>query len=168
MNKLGRWFVLTVFLVSTPVLALGMGQSPFVKEDALLGQPAKEFTLPTLGGQTMSLTEMRAGSGAIMFFWATWCPHCRRTLSDIDKAVASIRAKGIKVILVDVGEDADTVRAYFKRNNMQFDCFLDGKSAVAEQYQLIGVPTFFLLNKDGVVKFVDHYFPDNYAELISK
>ena len=168
MNKLGKWFVLTVFLASSPVLALGMGQAPFLKEDALLGQSAKDFTLSTVDGQTMSLTKMRDGKGAIVFFWATWCPHCRRTLSDINKGIETIRSKGIKVILVDVGEDAAAVRSYFQKNNMQFDCFLDENSAVAEQYQLIGVPTFFLLNKDGIVRFADHYFPDNYEEIISK
>ena len=45
---------------------------------------------------------------------------------------------------------------------------LDATSSVALSYDVIGVPTFVLMNKSGEVVFTAHNFPAGYVELISK
>ena len=51
----------------------------------------------------MSLAS-RQDKKAILIFWATWCPHCYEDIGAINDSFASIENKGIKIILVDVGE----------------------------------------------------------------
>ncbi|MBI5416128.1 MAG: redoxin domain-containing protein, partial [Candidatus Omnitrophica bacterium] len=51
--------------------------------------------------------------------------------------------------------------------NIQATVFLDQDSAVAESYDVVGVPTFYLIDSDGVVRGVDHSLPGNYEEILA-
>ena len=138
----------------------------FSFEDPLQDKPAPDFTLKTLNGKEINLAKYREGGPAIVFFWATWCPHCREQLKDLNVHGSEIEKKGIKLILVDLGEDARQVGAHMKKHNMQYDVLLDTDSAVADKYGIVGVPTFYLIDKTGVVKLIDHAMPENYAEVL--
>lgn len=150
--------------VLTPSYALGQF---FNMENPLVNQSAPEFTLKTLTSAAQSMTGVRNGQNAIVFFWATWCPHCRKQLKELNAAKEDLEGKGIKIILVDLGEDADTVRSYTEKNNIKLDVFLDEESSLSEPYGLIGVPTFYFINKDGMIKSVNHSIPENYEEIFS-
>ena len=166
-----RSFVKTALIVGLLFIALkssqAMGQF-FEMENSMIGKPAKDFTLKTLGGQDKSMTKLRDGGNAIVFFWATWCPHCREQLKQLSEQGDEIQKKGIKVFLVDIGENNREVQSYVERNKVPFEVFLDVDSVLAEDYNVIGVPTFFFINKDGIVKDVEHCIPDNYEEIFTK
>ena len=139
----------------------------FNMESPLLGKKAPDFSLDTTSGATnVSMTKFREGKPAIIFFWATWCPHCREQLKVLNKQIDQIQKKNIKLILVDIGESAKQVQKHFEREKIALEVFLDKDEAVAEQYALIGVPTFFFINKEGVVKSVEHAFVDEYEEIL--
>ena len=78
-----------------------------------------------------------------------------------------IAQKGIKVILVDLGEEVSDVQAYVKRYQVGFDVFLDIDSTLGEPYRIIGVPTFYFLNEKGIIKEVSHGFPDDYEQFFN-
>ena len=145
--------------------SLAMGQFFFLENESV-GKPAKEFTLKTAGGAPISLTDFRQGNKAIIFFWATWCPHCRRELTGLNKNKALLEQKGIKVALVDVGEQEEAVRQYAQSNNIGMTIFLDESNSVAEEYGLVGVPTFYLIDKQGIVRDVQHAMPENYEAIL--
>ncbi len=75
--------------------------------------------------------------------------------------------KGIEVALVDMGEDAQTVSTYAKRNNIDYAVFLDEDSSVSDVYQLIGVPTYVFIDEAGVIRGVEHFLPKDYEKLLS-
>lgn len=141
--------------------------SPFLRgPNPLIGQLAPDFSLETLSGRDETMCFIRHGQPAIIFFWATWCPHCRQQLTELTQQRTSIEAKGIKVILVDVGEDLQKVKAYFKANNISFDSFLDQDGKVAKNYQIIGVPTFFFIDAEGAVVAAEHVLISDYEEIL--
>ncbi len=142
-----------------------MGQFFFL-ENENVGKPVKDFTLKTVGGAPVSLTDFRQGGKAVIFFWATWCPHCRRELTELNKNKSTLEQKGIKVVLVDVGEEEEAVRRYAQSNNIGMTIFLDETTSVAEEYGLVGVPTFYLVDKQGIVRHVDHAMPENYEAVL--
>ena len=137
------------------------GQFYFL-ENENIGKPARDFTLKTVGGVDTSFSGFRKQDKAIVFFWATWCPHCRRELGNLNQMQEQLSRKGIKVALVDIGEDENTVRQYLQKNNIQATVFLDEDSSVAESYDVVGVPTFYIIGADGIVRGVDHSLPENY------
>ena len=148
--------VAVLFLNPSPA----SGQFFFMKNENI-GKEAKEFTLNILNGGETSLTEFREGKKAIIFFWATWCPHCRTALSELNEKKTEIKNLGIKIIPVDVGESAEIVGKYFDKNNIEMDVFLDEKSAIAEAYGVVGVPSFYFIGKDGIVRDVLHGLPED-------
>jgi len=152
-----------VFFIPSPS---ARAQSFFI-ENPLVGQMAPDFTLKTFNGEKVNMTKFRDNKSAILFFWATWCPHCREALKDLNKNRAQIEGKGIKVILVDVGEGEKEVRRYMERNKIGVTVFLDQESSLADPYGIIGVPTFVFVDPKGIVKAVEHALPDNYEEILA-
>lgn len=139
----------------------------FSLRSPLIGKTAPDFTLATMKGGQVNLKEHLQGERAIVFFWATWCPHCRDALKDLNRDAMKFNDLGIKIVLVDIGEDKETVLEYAKKNNLAFDILLDERSAVGEQYGVIGVPMFFFVNKEGVIKDAQHSLPKNFEEILS-
>jgi len=112
------------------------------------------------------MTQFRSGQPAMIFFWATWCPHCRKQLKELTQNHLAIEANGIKIILVDVGESAREVQEYIYANNISFDVFLDDNAEVAKEYKIVGVPTFFFVNGEGIIVDVKNVLPDDYQEVL--
>lgn len=157
------------------LLALTGGAVPVVRatgqylafENPLLGKPAPDFTLKTLGAGDVNLAAFRAQGPALIFFWATWCPHCREQLAELSPRIDEIEQKGIKVLLLDLGENEETVKKYVSKRGIREDrVFLDVDSAVAEQYGIIGVPTFFFVDRSGIVKSVEHSLPEDFEKIL--
>ncbi len=143
-----------------------MGQFFFMENEAI-GKPAADFTLPTVGGTAMNFAQFRGNNKAIIFFWATWCPHCRRELGVLNQKKDELAQKGIKVALIDIGEDAGVVKQYLQKNKVDMTVFLDEDSSVAQNYNLVGVPTFLFIDSQGVVRGLEYSLPENYEEILS-
>lgn len=162
-----RFVVIAAFILSV----LGIGASVQAQlsemESPLIGKPAPDFSLESVKNGKVSLTKLRDGKGAIVFFWATWCPHCRRQLGELNAQAAEIEKKGIKIILIDLGENAKQVSAYLGKQGINLDAVLDENSSLADEYGLVGVPTFYLIDKKGVVKAMEHVLPENYEQILS-
>ena len=147
--------------------SFAMGQFSFL-ENTMTEKASPDFTSKTAKGPELNFSKFRNGQSAIIFFWATWCPHCREQLKELNAKAGEIEKKGIKVILVDVGETDKEVRAYVDKYKIAFEVFLDEDNTVADKYSIIGVPTLFFINKKGVIKDTEHYLPDHFEEILKK
>ncbi len=167
MKMVGKLSLLLFILLVPLGASLAVGQF-FEMENINIGKKAPDFTLNTLGGKKVNLTEYRHGQKAIIFFWATWCPHCREALKELNKMGDELGKKGIKTLLVDLSEGMPLVRSYVEKNKINFDVFLDEDGSLAESYGIIGVPTFFFVNQKGVVQAVEHYLPENFESILAQ
>ncbi len=157
-----RILVLSGILLTTAVgLSFGMANPGYIG-NTLIGKPAADFTLDTLTSKNVNMTQYRNGKKAIMFFWATWCPHCRVELKRLNELQGEMASKGIQSIVVSLGEERGVVDAYMKRHQYTFDVFLDTDQSLEESYRIIGVPTLIFIDEKGDIKAVDHAFPENY------
>ncbi|OGX30388.1 MAG: hypothetical protein A2787_04635 [Omnitrophica WOR_2 bacterium RIFCSPHIGHO2_01_FULL_48_9] len=167
MKRSAFWIFVIVFLLVSGN-AFAMGGPILTMQNQLIGKAAPDFTLKTLAGQEISLNEFRDGKSAIIFFWATWCPHCREALAEINKNIADFEKKEIKLVLVDVGETAKEVRVHFTKHAIELNVFIDAESKVSDSYDIIGVPTFFFVNASGIVTGMEYHLPENYEEILAK
>ena len=159
-------FLLLAAVVSVFV-ALPVQAQFFFAENKNLGKEIPDFTLPSTTGENINLKEFRNGENTIVFFWATWCPHCRTQLKVLSQTQDVIAKQGIKIITVDYGEDVKTVQKYAKRNKIKLPMVVDSKTEYEEKYDLIGVPTFFFVNKEGIVKAVKHDLPEDLEKVFN-
>ncbi|MBI5710965.1 MAG: TlpA family protein disulfide reductase [Candidatus Eisenbacteria bacterium] len=117
----------------------------------LTGEKAPNFTLTDLKGRTHSLAAYR-GRIVVLDFWATWCKPCRIEMPRIQKLYSELKAKGLVVLGVNVGESATQVRPFIAKNGYTFPILLDTRSEVAEKYQADAIPTLVVIDRDGMIK----------------
>jgi len=160
--------ILSALIFFSPGSAWAMGHAPEQPaESALIGKPAPDAVLARSDGAPGSVVGSFQGHRTILVFWATWCPHCYEDLGQIYAGLASIEQKGIKVILVDVGETPQDVKNYFASRQMKLASFVDEDSVMQRPYRLIGVPTLIFIDEKGTVRNVAHEFPSNYTDYFS-
>lgn len=166
MKMIGR----VVLIVLVLLLVFGLSRSKaqlFMFGNSQEGKPAADFTLSTLTQKAVTMSAYRGNAPAILFFWATWCPHCREALHDLNARASEIQAQGVKIVIVDVGEDRAQVKNYVDAHGITLEVFLDEDSLVAGDYMIVGVPTFLLINKDGIIKSVTHVLPQDYQTILT-
>jgi peroxiredoxin len=122
---------------------------------ALKGKPAPDFTLKTLDGKEVTLSDQK-GSVVLMDFWATWCGPCKASLPHVQKLSADkeLAAKGLKVWAVNAHEEKNKVSAFTKENSYSFEIPLDAKGATMKEYMVQGIPTTVIVGRDGTIKNV--------------
>ncbi len=126
------------------------GQS-FVPELAKVGDPAPDFTLPTLDGNSASLADYR-GKVVLLNFWATWCPPCIWEMPSMESLYQRFKDRGFEVLAVSIDtKGEDVVRPFVKDYNLTFPVLLDSDSDVYRRYGVTGVPESFIIDRDGKV-----------------
>ena len=118
---------------------------------AQLGQPAPDFELQNLEGQTVSLSDFR-GKTVLLNFWATWCPPCRGEMPYLQQVHEEWSDSGVVLLAVDVGESPATVRQFMQDDNLSLPVLLDTRGSVAARYDIPGYPTTFFIDTDGVIQ----------------
>ena len=121
---------------------------------AAVGRPAPDFTLPTLEGDAVSLSDYR-GRPVLMNFWATWCAPCRLEMPELVRAYNTHQAEGFVVLAVDLTDQdsIDDVRAFVEEFDMTFPVLLDETGAVYnELYRLLGLPMSVFVDREGRIE----------------
>lgn len=116
----------------------------------LAGQTAPGFEARTTSGEPVSLGQLR-GRAVWLTFGATWCADCRSEAPDVQAAAAAARA-GVETIMVFTGEDASTITPYAEKLGFTFTQVADPANEIAGRYRIVGVPTHYFIDRDGVVQ----------------
>lgn len=123
------------------------GERPIAPE---LNAIAPAFERPLLGGDTISLLELR-GSPVIINLWATWCAPCQLEMPVLQAIYGEYRLQGLRVVAVNLGEPEDTVRDWVEEMDLTFDIVLDARREIETLYQLRGAPSTYIVAPNGVI-----------------
>jgi thiol-disulfide isomerase/thioredoxin len=143
--------LLLLVLAATAVAEEGLSHS-FAPVDPPRSVP--DFSLPDMDGELHSLQDYR-GKVVLINFWATWCPPCRREMPALERLYNKLGDQAFAVLAVNQWEDADLVFAYMGDLNVfpTFPILFDPESKVSADFGVKGLPTSFLLDKQGRVVF---------------
>jgi thiol-disulfide isomerase/thioredoxin len=90
------------------------------------GVPVIEWpAVELLDGTTLDPASWR-GQGAVVVFWATYCPFCKRHNAHVDRLYRATQGQALRVLGVALDNDADAVRRYMTGNGYSFPVALDG------------------------------------------
>jgi len=117
----------------------------------VVGKPAPEWTLDSLAGESVSLSDYR-GQAVVLNFWATWCGYCEMEIPHFVALYAEASEEGLVILAVDMMEERADVRAYAEDMGMEFPILLDSQGAVADRYYVRGIPTTVFIDRDGIVR----------------
>ncbi len=124
---------------------------PFETEYPAEAFLAPEFSLPTLSGGKISLSDYR---GKVLFinFWATWCATCKVEMPSMQRLYDRYRDKGFEMITISVDKDQSLIQPFMDEYKLTFPVLLDPDSEVAKKsYKTTGVPETFIVNKAGII-----------------
>ncbi len=139
------------------------GPPPAPKE----GFSAPDFTLQTLDGKSVSLSELR-GKVVLVNFWATTCHPCEAEMPTMERVYEQEKGKGFVVLAVTAEPSAEAVRAFVQKYGITFTVLLDRNAKVSREYRVYGTPTSFFVDRRGVIRWVVFGGPMSEALIRSK
>jgi cytochrome c biogenesis protein CcmG/thiol:disulfide interchange protein DsbE len=114
---------------------------------------APQFALYDLSGNLVRLGDFK-GKVVLLNFWASWCAPCRREIPSLERLYQMRKDKGFKIVAVN-SERASTsqIASFADANRMSFPILLNPQGDVSSNYWVRAIPTSFLLDKKGVIKW---------------
>lgn len=113
-------------------------------------KPALPFSLKTLDGKTVALSDFR-GKPVLVKFWATWCPSCEEELPVVENLLAGKRDQVTTLLLAIDGEKEKRVERAIKKAKVTLPVLLDVKEKTARLYGVTFIPAAFLIDRDGML-----------------
>ena len=146
-----RALVVLVGLVGPPAVGAPV-TSEVLKTLDLGGYPPNtkppDFRARTLEGETVALAGLR-GRVVLLNFWASWCLECRPEMPMFEQLHREFARRGLTVLGLNVREDDEAVRRYAREMGLTFTLVLDRGGVIGVRYGVIGMPTTFLIGRDG-------------------
>jgi thiol-disulfide isomerase/thioredoxin len=164
-NKISRSLprLLTACLISLVCVSLAGA--------AAIKGPAPNFTLKSLGGKNLKLSEM-TGNVVLINFWASWCGPCREEMPLLNALHNKYAPLGFTVLGVNVEEDLDGAMRFLKNVPVDFPILLDNTNKVSKQYKVVAMPTTVVVDRDGNMRYLhEGYKPGDekkYRQMIKK
>jgi len=116
---------------------------------------AKDFTLSTLDGESFNLKDTLKDKDAVLVFFATWCPPCRREAPHVESYYQQNMDK-VAVLGINVQESSAKVAAFAKGAGLNYPIAIDTTGQVAREYGVRGIPTVVAINKKGQIIYSGH------------
>jgi len=120
--------------------------SPGVAE---VGDPAPDFELTTLDGDTVRLSDFR-GTPVVLNFWASWCTPCRAEFPLLRDRDADADGE-FALVGVDTGDIRADGRRFASEQRARWPNGFDVDGSVAKGYGVIGLPQTFFIRADGTI-----------------
>jgi cytochrome c biogenesis protein CcmG/thiol:disulfide interchange protein DsbE len=128
-----------------------------------VGSPAPDFHVSAVAGSpaTLSLGQLR-GQVVLLDFWGTFCGPCKKSFPKLEALNRKYAADGLRVIGVseDEEDDKDKIPGFAEAYGAKFLLAWDKGNVIAKRYDPETMPTSFVIDREGVVRFVHVGFHD--------
>lgn len=109
------------------------------------------FRATTLAGAPVEMGGT-AGPATLINVWATWCTSCKEEMQDLAAIDRDYAPRGLRIVAVSVDAGSEAlVRRFVQRESLTFAVVHDRPGAIQRAYGIVGVPTSYLLGRDGRV-----------------
>ncbi len=138
-------FVLSILAALSCVAATAYALAP--------GARAPEIGLADLGHHQVNLAGLR-GQVFVVDFWASWCAPCADEMPVLESLYAELHDQGFTVVGVSQDSTAANIQTFLGRVHVSFPIVHDSGHAVAGRYHPDHMPTSYIVDRHGVVRYV--------------
>ena len=125
------------------------------------GQYAPDFTLETLSGEPITLSDLK-GKKVLLNFWATWCPPCKKEMPDLQHYYEKYaNDENVEIVAVNLTHTERTisttdvvenVKLFAESYDLTFPIPLMKEDSISKTYQIITIPSTFMIDTEGRIQ----------------
>jgi len=131
--------------------------------EPIVGQPATDFVLRSIGGANIRLSEHH-GEVVLINFWATWCGPCRQEMPLLDELHAKYQRAGFTLLGVNIDATAAQAGEMARALKVNYPLLIDSRQEVSRSYVIGSMPMTILIDRQGVVRYVSQGFKPGYEK----
>ncbi len=99
-------------------------------------------------GKRVRIEDLK-GKVVLLEFWTTWCPACRASIPHLNSL--SKKHPDLQILAVS-DEDPATLRSFLSKTEIEYPIYSDPKGEANQAFQVSSIPSFFLIDRQGVVR----------------
>lgn len=123
--------------------------APFSVENPVQRLLAPDFQLTDVQGNPVRLSDYH-GKLVVLHFWATWCGPCRQEMPALQQLQQQYQAQGLEILAVSQDSGSNQpVQNFIRRYQLKMPVLSDGDGKVAALYDVAGLPTSYVIGRDG-------------------
>ena len=148
-----RWLLIAVVVALAALLALlfwGLQRGPRTDVGGAvpLNKPAPQFTVTTIDGQPLAMSELR-GKTVVLNVWASWCVPCRDEAAELNRTYAIYKDRNVAFVGIAWNDNDGEVRKFVEQYKVPYAIALDSEGKIAIDLGITGVPETFLIDAQG-------------------
>jgi peroxiredoxin len=158
--KLKTWQVVAIALLALFTIFIAWRVKRLEKSvlertsaSVMISKSAPEFTLPALSGDTVSLADYRGKKTVVVSYWASWCGPCKVELPELREFYKRYHKAdaNFEILAISIDEEKANAGKYAAAEKLPFPILFDPQSKTADAYSVEGIPTTFVIDKDGKI-----------------
>ena len=122
--------------------------------------PAPDVVLQGPAGRPVRLSDYK-GKVLLVDFWASWCVPCKTSFPALDAIYHEYQPKGLEVLAVNLDEQRRNADAFLEQHPHRMTVLFDPKGVAPEAFGVKGMPTSFLIDKAGTIRFTHTGYSGN-------
>jgi thiol-disulfide isomerase/thioredoxin len=133
-----------------------------------VGAPVPTIKVESLTGKKIDVASYR-GRVLLLDVWASWCGPCKQELPMLDAMARRLKSQGIDILAVSVDQERANVDKFLKgHGHWALTIAHDPAGAIAERLQPDKMPTSYVIDRAGIVRYVNAGFVPDDAEMIER
>ena len=149
------------------LVVLLLASASVVFADAKVGKKAPAISGNTLSGKKVDLKKLR-GKVVLVDFWATWCAPCKVALPFYAELYRKKKKDGFELLTININKKEAAARAFAKKEGFKFPIVHDSDQKIIESYNPSNMPTSYLIDKKGKIRYIHAGFNAGQKAKITK
>jgi cytochrome c biogenesis protein CcmG/thiol:disulfide interchange protein DsbE len=147
----------------------GFGVNQEFGQIEVTARPAAQFTLESMDGEQVDLSELR-GKVVLVDFWASWCAPCRQEAATLKQVYQEYAGQPVEFIGVNIWDRQKDAIQYVSDFGIPYPNGVDESGTIAIDYGVRGIPEKFFIDSNGMVqhKFVGPMHPEALRSTLDK